>query len=205
MDITQLEYYQNIINYATELGIEIGGYDLEDMARNISEYNHISVNGDEQIGECFASAWVDNITHYYSDFVDRGMNMLITDGPYPGYGCASTEHKYHINYNDSVFRQQFLQNQWYLNFRNRGVFIHSPDNYYYFGINRNKYPYAEYTTTLPRWWDLTIYRQLMYDNSYVIPVTAGWMFLVRYCLLFYYSNICMNMFVANDCISWWKC
>ena len=26
-----------------------------------------------------------------------GMTMFETDGPYPGYQCASTEHKYHKN------------------------------------------------------------------------------------------------------------
>ena len=26
-----------------------------------------------------------------------GMSMFETDGPYPGYQCASTEHKYHKN------------------------------------------------------------------------------------------------------------
>merc|ERR1712228_731445 len=102
---------------------------------------------------------------------------FITDGPYPGFSCASTQHKYHDNLDDSVFRQTYIQSEWYLYYRNKGVYIHSPDAYYYFGINKNKYPYNEKTTTLPRWWDLTIYRQLMYDNSYNIPVTAGWMFL----------------------------
>ena len=173
-----LDYYKSIIEYANSLNIEIGGYDLIDMARNVTIYNHMEVNGDSSDGACFASEWVDELTQFFNNFIDYcGGTMFITDGPYPGFSCASTEHKYHDNLDDSVFRQTIMQNEFYLYYRNKGIYIHSPDSYYYFGINKNKYPYNEHTTTLPRWWDLTIYRQLMYDNSYIIPVTAGWMFL----------------------------
>ncbi len=165
-----------MIQYANSVGIEFGGYNLEDYG-NITEYNRVEIDGSTPLGECFASGWDDNLTQYVNNWIDIGGTMFITDGPYPGWSCNAHHHKYHDNLDDSTFRQIYLQQQWYLYYANKSIYIHSPDPYYYYGINRNKYQYDEFTTTLPRWWDLTIYRQLMYDESYIIPVTAGWMFL----------------------------
>eukprot|EP01084_Bolivina_argentea_P272528 464033_1 len=174
---TELNYYKQLIQYANSKGIEIGGYNLEAMTLNYTQYNRVEIDGSKPSGACFASGWYDNLTSYVDTWVNIGGTMFITDGPYPGYSCASLEHKYHNNLYDSTFRQIYMQQEWYLYYRNQSIYIHSPDPYYFYGINRNKYQYDEFTTTLPRWWDMTIYRQLMYDESYIIPVTAGWMFL----------------------------
>ena len=142
---SQLEYYKKVITYANDRGLEIGGYDLIDMDRNVSGYDRVSVEGVEKNGLCFASEWVDELTAFYDQFIDGcGASMFITDGPYPGWSCNSEEHAYHENLNDSVFRQTQLQNEWYLYYRNKGVYIHSPDDYYYFGINKNKVMYFLY-------------------------------------------------------------
>ncbi|ETO21665.1 hypothetical protein RFI_15537, partial [Reticulomyxa filosa] len=117
--------------------------------------SRVDVNPDvEDTGECYASGWSDVILGYVENFVDIGMGMVITDGPYPGFSCASLSHKYHDNLNDSVFRQQFLQNQFYIQMKAQNIYVHTPDYYYYVGGNRNKYPYAERTYTLPRWEDM---------------------------------------------------
>jgi len=126
---------------------------------------------------CYSTNWINEIIGYFDNYIDIGLTMIITDGPYPGYSCASEEHKFHESLDDSVFRQLYLQLQFYQIMQNMNIFIHTPDTYYYYGGNRNKYPYAEYTYTLPRWEDMTISRQLMYDTSYGYIVTSGWMFL----------------------------
>ncbi|ETO36573.1 hypothetical protein RFI_00489 [Reticulomyxa filosa] len=180
-----LDHYQTLIEYATSKNVIVGGYDLIDMARNVTEYiggrnvlfiavisfllffycyycyvllkkkkkkRRIDTNPNvHDTGECYASGWSDVILGYFENYIEIGMGMVITDGPYPGFSCASLTHKYHDNLNDSVFRQQYLQNQFYIQMKAQNVYVHTPDNYYYVGGNRNKFPYAEYTYTLPLW------------------------------------------------------
>jgi hypothetical protein len=115
---------------------------------------------------------------WFNNFIDVGMSMIITDGPFPGWSCAANHtHMYHDDNFDSTFRQLTLQNRFYQVMKEKNVYVHSPDDYWYIGGNRDKYPYAEYSYTKPRYQDLTEARQLMYGTSYSVPPTAGWMFM----------------------------
>ena len=74
-----LDYYKSIVAYANSKDIEIGGYDLIDMAINESIYNHQQIDGTQPDGACFASHWVDELTLYFDNFVDFvGGSMIIT-------------------------------------------------------------------------------------------------------------------------------
>ena len=170
---TQLDYYKSIINYATN----VAGIEISDTGRNLSEYTREETDGTYKAGLCYATQWSNEILEYYNNFISFDLSIIITDGPYPGWSCASEEHKYYENLGDSVFRQLYLQAQVYTCMQHKNTFIHPPDEYFYFGGNRDKYPYSEYIFTLPRWNDITISRQLMYDTSYSRLPTAGWMFL----------------------------
>ena len=113
------------------------------------------------------------------------MSCVITDGPYGGQSCNSEEHIYHENLNDSVFRQEYLQNQFYVNLKNKNVYIYQPDNFFYYGGSKAGMGYNENQYSLPRWQDLTISRMGMYDDTYFHTNTEGWMFLP---LTPYHSN-----------------
>jgi len=62
-----------------------------------------------------------------------GLIMVETDGPYPGYQCASTNHSHHRDLQDSVYWQLKLQSQFYRILREREVYINQPDDYFYQG------------------------------------------------------------------------
>ncbi len=102
--------------------------------------------------------------------------MLETDGPYGGSSCASTNHSHHNNLSDSVYWQTRLQGQLYTELKDFDVFINQPDGYFYQGGNKVGMGYNENQYSLPRWEDLSVSRQGMYDDTYDRLPTQGWMF-----------------------------
>lgn len=50
---------------------------------------------------------------------------------YGGQPCSSEEHEHHAGLSDSVFRQNILQARFYQQLKAAGLYIHAPDNYYY--------------------------------------------------------------------------
>lgn len=182
-----ISYYGEMIEYANSRGIEIGGYDLIELDRTIGDgqYQQMDEDGKELGNVCFASKWYDSVTAYFDDFVNVGMSNIITDGPYGGGSCFSDKHLYHENANDSVFRQQVLQNEFFVALRNRNVYIHQPDDFYFYGGSKAGMGYNENQYSLPRWMDLQVSRMGMYDDTYIHLVTEGWMFLP---LTAYHSN-----------------
>ena len=96
--------------------------------------------------------------------------------------------------------QNQLQGQFFSALRARNVFINQPDMYFYQGgsktgmgynevqINATSdmhcaHPRSHHTTpraqdqySLPRWQDITVSRQGMYDDTYHFIPTQGWMF-----------------------------
>eukprot|EP01083_Nonionella_stella_P071200 191131_1 len=174
-----LEFYANIIEYAASKNIEIGGYDLIMADRYVEngQYQVIDANGKKENNVCFGSKWVDMVTKDFDAYIDIGMRNVITDGPFGGEVCHSTTHEYHENANDSVFRQMYLQNKFYVDMKNAGVYIHQPDEYYYYGGSKSGMGYNEQQYSLPRWLDLAVSRMGMYDDTYINLVTSGWMFM----------------------------
>ena len=102
--------------------------------------------------------------------------MLETDGPYDGTPCAATSHSHHTDLNDSVYWQNRLQGELYSDLKELNVFINQPDMYFYQGGNKVGMGYNEQQYSLPRWEDLSISRQGMYDDTYHFLPTQGWMF-----------------------------
>eukprot|EP01084_Bolivina_argentea_P123110 218184_1 len=183
----EISYYENIIKYANSKGVEIGGYDLimEDRSYGNGEYAVIGSDGKNENDLCFASNWVPMVTNWFDDYINIGMKNIITDGPYGGQACYSTKHTFHYDSGDSIFRQEYLQNEFFINIKNKGVYIHQPDNYYYFGGSKSAMGYNENQYSLPRWLQLSVSRMGMYDDTFVHTVTQGWMFLP---LTAYHSN-----------------
>jgi len=122
-------------------------------------------------------SWVDTITAKFLHFVDDlGLSGVETDGPFGGEQCASTNHSHHTGLADSVYKQNQLQSNFFKQLRERNVYIHQPDGYFYSGASKTGMGYDEMQYNLPRWQDLTVSRQGMYDDTYSKVLTQGWMF-----------------------------
>ena len=104
LEQTNLTGLASDIAYANSKGLEVGGYDLIAWTRRTDDKWMAVTN--ETFGTCMASGWYD----YLLDKVKRirtvaNLTAIETDGPYPGYQCQSTLHKYHKNVQDSTFQQ----------------------------------------------------------------------------------------------------
>ena len=149
------------IAYATSKGIEVGGYDLIALTRQVqTSWMAIDPNtGKPRDSACFASGWYDYLLNRTLTFMDRtGLIMVETDGPYGGYSCASTTHSHHRNNDDSIYQQTILQGQYYKILRERSVYINQPDYYFYEGGSKTGMGYNEEQYSLPRWMDISVSR-----------------------------------------------
>jgi hypothetical protein len=168
------------VEYGRSRGIEVGGYDEIGYGRGGVKPEDAAIDpatGKPYWGLCFATQEEANIRELLLDFIDfANLSVVETDGPYLGYSCNSTTHAFHINNDDSIFKQELMQAKMYSEFRKRGAFITAPDRYWLIGSNKNVEGYDENQYSLPRWVDLTISRQGLYDDTYHNPTTLGWMF-----------------------------
>jgi hypothetical protein len=108
--------------------------------------------------------------------------MIETDGPYHGDVCASTRHRHHRGLEDSQWQQWQACVKFYHECRERGLYINSPDWYYLNGSNKCGMGYRETNFSLPRWRQILISRQNIYDGTLAKTSSMGWMFvpLVEY-------------------------
>jgi len=173
------------IAYANAKGIEVGGYDLICEERgnggyggNVgNQWDTVNEDGTFGLDACFASGWADKMTDYALNFIDvTGLSMLETDGPYGGAECSSTNHSHHVGFEDSVYMQTQMTGRFYTDLRSKNVFINQPDNYFYQGGQKTGMGYSEDQYSLPRWEDLSVSRQGMFDDTYYRTPTQGWMF-----------------------------
>jgi len=173
---------RNFSAKAKALGIEVGAYDLIAETRNTpgnnASWDALDADSGKPNGNaCFASGWVEFLHAAVTRFIDQtGFAAIETDGPYGGQPCASQEHAHHRDVNDSVVRQNFLQATFYQALKARGMYIHQPDDYFYYGASKSGMGYNENQYSLPRWEDLHVSRAGMYDDTHHTPVTMGWMF-----------------------------
>ena len=149
------------IAYATAKGIEVGGYDLIALTRHV-QASWMAIDpetGEPRDNVCFASGWYDYLLNRTLTFMDRtGLIMVETDGPYGGYSCAATDHAHHRNNDDSIYRQNLLQSNYFKVLRERSVYINQPDDYFYQGGSKTGMGYNEEQYSLPRWMDISVSR-----------------------------------------------
>ncbi|MBN1343136.1 MAG: alpha-galactosidase [Phycisphaerae bacterium] len=177
------------VDYAHAKGVELGGYTLMCASRDVGpKYNCISPATSKpgsKFGQsaCLASAWRDAYFHRVLAFMDAtGMDVIETDGPYHGDVCASTQHQYHRGLADSRCQQWRACVGFYRECRKRGIYINTPDWYYLGGSNKCAMGYRETNFSLPRWRQILISRQNIYDGTFEKTPSMGWMFvpLVQY-------------------------
>ena len=117
--------------------MEVGSYDLISWTRKVPDQKWAIINN-QTFGACLASSWYE----YLSDKLLKthlllNMTAVETDGPYAGYTCASTKHEHHKDVSDSIYHQSKLQAQLYLDLHKLGFYINSPDEYFFYGANKN--------------------------------------------------------------------
>ncbi|RJP21403.1 MAG: alpha-galactosidase [Candidatus Omnitrophota bacterium] len=177
------------VEYAHGKGIEIGGYTLMCASRDVGDKNNcidpITGKPGSKFGQsaCLAGEWSDGYFRRVLNFIDAvGLDVIETDGPYHGDVCASTQHKHHSGLADSQFRQWQRCVDFYAECLKRGMYINTPDSYYYNGSQKLPMGYRETNWSLPRWRQILIARQNIFDGTYLKPPSMGWMFvpLVEY-------------------------
>ena len=180
---------KELADYAHHKNIRLGGYTLMCASRDVGEeFNCIDPETGEpgsRFGQsaCLASKWGDGYIQRVLNFMDKtGMGVIVTDGPYHGDVCASTQHAHHNGLADSQLRQWEACVNFYYECRARGIQINSPDNYYLNGSNKCGMGYRETNFSLPRERQILIARQNIYDGTYEKTPSMGWMFvpLVEY-------------------------
>ncbi|ELU10770.1 hypothetical protein CAPTEDRAFT_200204 [Capitella teleta] len=177
-DEEYLNQMKSIISYANAKGIEVGGYDLIDWTRTVPKEWMADAGSSPSPGACFASGWTDYLMERVLNFINRtGLSMMETDGPYPGYQCQSSNHSHHKNVDDSVYRQLMLQGNFFKTMQEMGIYVNQPDTYFYQGGTKTGMGYNENQYSLPRWQDLSVSRQQMFDSMFHYTPTVGWMFL----------------------------
>ena len=179
-DPTYLQQLKSDIDYAHAKGIEVGGYDLIALTRDVGQaWDAVDPATNATDGNaCFASGWFDQLLNVATNFINfTGLSAVETDGPYGGYQCASSNHSHHVGLTDSVYQQTMLQGRFFHSLRSLGVYIHQPDNYFFQGGSKTGLGYNEDQYSLPRWTDLSISRQSLYDDTFLLTNTQGWMFL----------------------------
>ena len=191
-DPKYLAQIKSDIDYAKSKGMEVGGYDLICLERGHGGYGGNvgdqwdaidPTSGKPTQNACFSSGWLDKLNAYVFGFINEtGLISIETDGPYGGSECASKTHDHHVELRDSVYEQTKAQGEFYSKLRALNVYIHQPDNFFYQGGSKTGMGYNENQYSLPRWQDLSVSRQSMYDDTYHFIPTQGWMFvpLVQY-------------------------
>lgn len=173
------------IAYARGRGIEVGGYDLICLQRgnggyggNVgAQWDTVAPDGTTLgVDACFASGWVDALAAFTDAFVAVNLTMFETDGPYGGEPCASENHTYHLGADDAVYQQNRVQGAFYARLRAGGMFINQPDGYFAQGGNKAPLGYNEGQYSLPRAQDLTLSRIGMFEDTFTMVPTQGWMF-----------------------------
>ena len=173
------------VDYAKSKGIaDIGGYDLICQDRGHGGYggdvgaqwDTVDSDGHTLMANaCFASGWADKLTGLISNFLNTtGLTGVELDGPYGGGPCASKNHSHHEDAGDAVYRNAQQTAVLFGALRSAGIYINQPDNYFYQGGQRTGIGYNEDQFSLPRWTDLTITRQSIYDGTFNMAPTQGW-------------------------------
>lgn len=164
-------------DYAHSKGIKIGGYVLFCSTASYSKESN-AVQDVYPPSLCLGSEYSDRYFERLLKFIDAtGMDIIETDGPYHGYPCASTAHKYHAGLEDSVRVNWERQRAFFHECRRRGLHINAPDWYFFSGSNKTGMGYREENWSLPRDLQILIGRQNVYDGTWSKLASMGWMML----------------------------
>ncbi len=178
MNSTDRRYWERIkadFDYAHAKGIRIGGYILFCSTASKGPANDAKQDFYPP-SLCLGSEYVDRYFKHLFDFMDFvGQDVIETDGPYHGYPCESTTHKYHQGRDDSFRVQWEKMAEFFHGCRRRGIFVNAPDSYFHQGSNKTGMGYREENWSLPREYQILIGRQNIYDGTWHKLPSMGWM------------------------------
>jgi len=182
-DPAYLHEIKEMVDYAHQKGIQLGGYSLL-SSRWISEEDDVinpatGTRGGVIHGSapCLGSHWgAGYMRKLYNFYSVTGMDLLEHDGSYPGHICASTAHPGHRDLDDSQWTQWETITDFYAWCRAQGIFLNVPDWYYLNGSNKNGMGYREVNWSLPRAQQVIHTRQNIFDGTRFKTPSMGWMF-----------------------------
>ncbi len=183
-DPQYLEQIKELVDYAHERGIALGGYSLL-ASRSIDAENDVinpatgRPGGFATFGNspCLGSAWgQDYFRKLYAFFERTGLDVLEHDGNYPGDVCASNAHPGHAGLADSQYTQWRTISNFYAWCRARAIYLNVPDSYFLVGSNKSAMGYRETNWSLPREQQEIVERQNIYDGTWTKTPSMGWMF-----------------------------
>jgi hypothetical protein len=188
-DPAYLEQIRQLVAYAHQKKVELGGYSLL-ASRHISAEDDVinpktGTTGGARFGDspCLESRWGQEYFRKLRHFIEfTGMDLLEHDGSYPGDVCASTRHPGHRGLKDSQWTQWKEIVEFYHWCRARGVYLNVPDWYFLNGSSKIAMGYREDDWSLPREEQIILARQNIYDGTWEKTPSMGWMFvpLVQY-------------------------
>ena len=178
MESTDRKYWERIkadFDYAHGKGIRMGGYIL--FCSTASKGPQFDAKQDVYPASlCLGSEFVDRYFKHLHEFMEFvGQDIIETDGPYHGYPCAATSHKYHRGRDDSFRVQWEKMTEFFHGCRQRGIFVNAPDSYFHHGSNKTGMGYREENWSLPRDYQVIIGRQNIYDGTWRKLPSMGWM------------------------------
>jgi hypothetical protein len=178
-----IERIKELVEYANNSGIELGGYSLFSSRKISAGSDVINIATGEPGGAkfgnapCAGSEWGLDYYRKLEVFIDEtGFSVLEHDGPYPGDFCASTSHTGHEGYGDSQWKQWRQVTNFYKRLRAKGIYMNLPDIYHLSGSNKIGIGYREVNWSLPRDQQILLGRQNIYDGTWLKPPSMAWTF-----------------------------
>lgn len=179
-----LARFRALNEYATERGIQLGGYSLLASRRiQPDSDNAISPETGKSGGQVFghapalASDWG---TQYFRKlrtfFSETGFLQFTHDGSYPGDVDAAARPPLQRGLDDSQWVQWRIITDFYRFLRERGAYVRVPDTYHLSGSNETGMGYREVNWSLPRAQQVIHTRQNIYDGTWQKTPSMGWMF-----------------------------
>jgi hypothetical protein len=179
-DRQSIQDWKRVNEYATEKGIELGGYSLL-SSRKVGGGNDIVSPAGQQPthGSCPAltSAWGQQyFDTLYEFFKETGFRILEHDGSYPGDIDVTERLPLQAGKLDSRWAQWRVITQFYGWCRENGIYLNVPDYYYLSGSSKCGMGYREVNWSLPREEQVLHTRQNIFDGTKTKSPTMGWMF-----------------------------
>jgi hypothetical protein len=179
-----ISYCKELADYAHSKGIAIGGYSLL-SSRKISDEDDVidPKTGKPDVGAkygaapCLGSRWGISYFKKLKYFLLKtGFDEFDQDGTYVGDVCASTSHPGHKGLEDSQWTQMEQQKEFYHWCVAHGIFVNTPDWYFFDGGSKCALGYREVNFSLPRKQQVVLNRQNIYDGTWEKTASMGWGF-----------------------------
>lgn len=179
-----LERFAQLVAYAAERDIQLGGYSLLSSRRIQPDgdnciHPETGEPGGQVHGFCpaLASTWgQEYFRKLRRFFTDTSALQFTHDGSYPGDLDAAARPPLQRGADDSRWVQWRIITDFYQWLRARGAYVRVPDYYYLSGSNECGMGYREVNWSLPRAQQVIHTRQNIWDGTWEKTPSMGWMF-----------------------------